>query len=394
MNDRWTYGLMNGDSVHMDVARLLHHAFAGPVDGCLEWMRGAGFENFRVVTDDGRTLGCLLRIPMGQFFGGRSVPMVGIAGVAVAPEARGAGVARWMMARAMRELRAEGVALSGLYASTQALYRQVGFEQAGHRSLITIPLATVGCRERAGEVRPLTDADEPARRACYRDFAARFNGLLDRGDYLWTRTRKNRETAYTGFGVFVGDAIEGYAFVHQSRKDSGRHNLVLSDLAYTTPAAGRRLLGFLSDFQTMADDLRFYAGPAHPLLTLMPLQKYAVERFEYWMTRLVDVRAALQARGYAPGVEASARFEITDESCPDNAGLWTLAVRRGAGRLDRGGSSGPLIRADIRGLAMLYTGFMSPHEAGLAGLLDATPPDLDAITPIFAGPTPWMTDMF
>src|SRR4051812_31444593 len=114
-----------------ELGAILGGSFAFPALETEPWLAGAGFENVRVVRDRKRALGCLLLIPMGQFFGGRSLPMVGIAGVGVGLSDRGRGVARFLMAEALREIAARGFALSTLYPATQTLYRAVGYERAG-----------------------------------------------------------------------------------------------------------------------------------------------------------------------------------------------------------------------------------------------------------------------
>lgn len=389
---------MKGDADLRAVARLINLCFTGPVDRTEEWARSAGVENVRVLRDGvGPPGASLMRIPMGQFFGGRSVPMVGIAGVAVGPEDRGRGLARELMERAMVELAGEGVPLSGLYASTQALYRQVGFEQCGHWCRVTLPVAQIGVRERAMAVRELTDADTPAVEACYRAFASRFNGPLDRGAYVWGRVRKYRDEAFRPFGVFdEGGRLEGYLFLAQRRKDdTGRQDLHLTDLAFLTPRAGRRLLTLLGDYSTIVDDATFLGGPVHPVLALMPMQSYTVQRREYWMLRVLSVKGALEARGYLPAAAARLTLEVEDVLVPVNAGAWTLSVEGGRASVTRGAAPGvPAIRCGIRGLAPLYTGFFTGREAALAGLLEGPDEALDAATAIFSGGTPWMADMF
>ena len=64
------------------VTRLIVHAFAGTADGTQEWLKGSGLEHIRVVKAgaDLPAESCLLRVPMAQFFGGRSVSMLGVAG--------------------------------------------------------------------------------------------------------------------------------------------------------------------------------------------------------------------------------------------------------------------------------------------------------------------------
>ena len=61
-------------------------------------------------------------------------------------------------------------------------------------------------------------------------------------------------------------------------------------------------------------------------------------------------------------------------------------------RAREGGRGG--LRVDVRGLAALYSGRLSPEELRVTGLLDGEPRDLAAAALAFAGPAPWMPDMF
>ncbi len=395
------YGAITSDGDIKGVARLISHAFAGPQDKSEEWVRAGGPENLRVLRDRSGPAACLLRVPMGQFFGGRSVPMVGIAGVAVGPESRGRGLARRIMQESMRELAAEGVPLSALYASTQALYRQVGFEQAGHWFGVRLPLHRIDVREKGRALRALGDADMPAVHECYRAFASRFSGPLDRGPYVWKRVRVMRDEVYHGFGIEgAGGGLDGYVFLTQRRKpETGRHDVVLTDLVFLTPEAGRQLLAFLGDFATVGDDAVFMAGPVHPALTLLGQQKYDVQKRDYWMLRVVDVKRAIEARGYAKAVAATVRFEIVDDLIEANTGTWTVRIEGGRATAARGpggsaGNGGESVRCNIRGAAALYSGFLTGREAALAGLVEGPGEALDSATAIFSGGTPWMADMF
>src|SRR5204863_3657876 len=129
----------------------------------LPWLNKAGRENVRVLREGREPIACLLLLPMGQFFGGRPVPTVGVAAVGVAPHLRGRGAAARVMSSALREIRAAGTPLSALYPATQVLYRKVGYEQAGGRFEITIPAGALGLvggpDEGRLDVRPATAAD-------------------------------------------------------------------------------------------------------------------------------------------------------------------------------------------------------------------------------------------
>lgn len=395
-----------------EVFRVMRLAFTGEEPGQRQWLATMGIDNLRAMRParDAKPDAVVSLVRMGQHFGGRIVPMTGIVGVAVAPECRGGGVAQQMMAGALREAREAGTPISTLYASTQSLYRKAGYEQAGSRFKITIRPDQIGVRERALHVRPITNDDADAVIDCARRFASHYDGTLVReGEaggrgwdaYCWQRVRENRETRFTGFAAECpddGSRINGYLFMHQGRSPHrGRQSLALSDLAFTTPEAGRRLLAFLSDYAMIADEASFFGSPTHPILSLMPLQKYQVEHFDYWMMRITDLPKALEARGYLPGVRASIDLEVTDAIIPENAGAWRIEVEGGSARVTKGksgGSRGAFIRCDIRALASLYSGFTTPAQARLLGWIEGDDQAVKAASSIFPGSTPWMNDMF
>jgi predicted acetyltransferase len=378
------------------VSRILSHAFAFPPEQAGEWFQKAGLDQARILRSPAGPVGCLMRLPMGQYFGGRDVPMLGIAGVGVAPEARGQGLALELMRQAVLEAHAEGFALSCLYASTQALYRQVGYEQAGHRFFYRLPLATIGVRERTGALVPLTLADHPAVEECYRAFAREHNGAVARGRYVWGRVRELRGETFHGFGVpRPGGGLDGYIFITQRRSPTTfRQEIGISDMAFLTAEAGRRILGFLADFGTIGDEAQFFAGPHHLILMLMGQQRFKSEFKDYWMVRVTDVKAALESRGYPDSLDAEISLHVADELVPENSGAWTLRVRDGAGLVERKTAARAGLSLDAGALAALYCGFLSPGQLRLIGRAQADARSESMAAAVFAGPTPGMSEMF
>ncbi len=375
------------------IARFLHFAFASPMDQALVWIERAGLDNFRILKDQGTPVASLVRFPMGEFFGGRSVRLAGIAGVAVPPEFRGRGYALRMMQLTLQEAAADGYALCGLYASTQTLYRKVGFEQSGHRFRVEMPISSLAIRERDGGIVPLGEQDMPAITECYRTFAQAHDGLMDRGEYLWRRVRVLRESEYAPFGVRnAAGGLDGYFFLHQHRRtDNGKQNLELSDLVFNTPQAGRRLLGLLSDFSTMAETLAFFGGPTHPALLLLPQQKYSITARDNHLTRVLDVRAAIEQRGFHPGVRAEVHIEISDDLIRANNGRFVVQVRDGSGNIQPGGKGS--VRLTSNALASVFCGFVTPTQAAMLGWAEGSARDLEAAN-VFVGSTPWVVDQY
>jgi len=89
--------------------------------------------------DGGRMLAAAKYFDMVQWWHGRSLPMAGVAGVTVAPEARGRGLGRALMTALLTEIAARGYPLSALYPSTMTIYRSVGYEAAGGMYQVSMP---------------------------------------------------------------------------------------------------------------------------------------------------------------------------------------------------------------------------------------------------------------
>ena len=134
MTKTFEYGVPSEPDELAVLGEMMRHAFGMAPNYLETYMRRLGRESFRCVKAQGKVAGGLAIYTLGQWFGGRSVPMAGLAAVAIPPEGRGAGVARTLLVRTLTELHGNGVALSALYPATHTLYRSVGYEQAGNRA--------------------------------------------------------------------------------------------------------------------------------------------------------------------------------------------------------------------------------------------------------------------
>lgn len=353
------------------VERVLADAFATSPDGARAWLAVAGHDLVRVLRRGGDVVAAALVIPMGQFFGGRSVPMVGLAGVAVTPAARGggtSGVGGALMRAVLDEVRGTGQPLVTLYASTMSFYRRFGFEMAGLYQVWEAPMASLG---RGGGVPPTVrryrEEDDEAMRACYRRIAAHRNGACDRGDYLWDRVRSHRGEPATGF-VVEGDGaadggIDGYVWLRQlpGQSQMDRFLLEVRDAEAATPEAAQAIVALLSGYGSICDRMRSQGTPTHPMLLAMREHQLACGTMEHWLLRLLDVRGALAARGYRGGAAGALPLAVEDEADASNGGAMTLEVSDGSGAV-REGASGDVLRITARSLAALYAGAVSAFE--------------------------------
>jgi len=384
-------------ALEADLAPLgdaLAHAFGFPPEEAKLWFERSGIENIRTLKRGGRLCGGLIEIPMAQWFGGRSVSMMGVAGVGVFTEERGRGVAAQLMLSMLRESRARGFALSTLYPATVSLYRRVGYERAGARFSIAFdPRACEVARVPEITIAEVRETPEDVV-ALYAATARRCPGVLDRGPYVWTRVSKPRGHVTKTFTASHGGVLEGYVVLsHTSAGDST--NVLVTDLAATTSRAARAILRLLVEYRSLATVVKWHGGPSDLFTNLLPERHHEISLTDYFMVRVVDVARALSARGWPLGASGALTLEVKDASMPENSGLYTLELEGGEGKVAAGERAGaPRVTITERGLAALYTGHAPAHVLADAGWLEADDTARALLDAWFGGPYPVMRDFF
>lgn len=374
------------------ITEILYWAFTGSPADVAPHLDRMGLSSIRVIRDGDRAVGCLAIIWMGQWFGGVSIPMAGIAAVGVAPDARGQGAAGHLMREALAEARAKGFPLSALYPATQPVYRSVGYEQAGCRWELRLPTASIDVKDRALDLELILPEEHEAIAAVYAARARLTPGHLDRDATMWERIRKPKGEPPRGIKVTNSGRIEGYVYLNKQVGERNLATLTALDAVALTGKAARRLLTLFADHRSLAPGVILNLPPGDPMLALLREQSATARAPFLWMLRLLDVPAALSRRGYPPGITGELHLRVRDELFPDNAGDWLLEVADGRGQVRRGGRGS--FQAHVRGLAALYSGFQSPPGAVALGLLDASEAEMRIAAALFAGPAPWMPDMF
>jgi predicted acetyltransferase len=374
------------------VADLIAQAFFIPPERCAAYVKQVGKETLRAARLETDICGGLVLLPMGQFWGGRSVPMTGFAAVVVSPEHRSRGVGVQMMTAALRELHDHHIPLATLYPATVPLYRKVGFEIAGSNAGIKIPLAAIDLREDIVTVRPARDDDRPTLRSLYKRYAAEHNGMLDRSDTLWKRVEDFRGLKRLGYLLEHAGAPEGYFFIGQDHTKEGKRYLDIGDLVVTSPAAARRFWQFLADHRSMVEFATMLGPPNDPLLWMLREPTRTLVDMPNWMLRIVRVADALEKRGYTPGLSTEIHLRVHDELLPQNTGDYLLRVDDGRASVSPGGRGS--IQLSINGLAALYSGAARVADLAAIGLLHGPEEELAPAEALFAGPAPWMRDAF
>ena len=316
--------------------------------------------------------------------------MTGIGGVGIEPEHRAGGMATALMRSVVEELQANGCALSTLYPATQPVYRRVGYELAGSYLNWSVSSELIDTRDRELDIE-LTD-DRATFVDLYSARARTTHGNLDRSEWYWDRVLEPPKTTQHRYVVKGPDGPEGYVLFTQPTPSGWKYDLALRDVVALTPRAARRLWTFFADHRSFAAKVKWTGPAGDPFTLALREQSWDLDRSWSWMLRIVDVERALTERGYAATLETELTLAIVDDLLPANNATFTLGVSGGKGSVSRDGKSD--LKIDIRGLAPLYTSFMTADDLKVAGYIEGPDEALSRATAIFAGGAPWLADSF
>jgi predicted acetyltransferase len=352
--------------------------------------------DWAVFDESGRMIAKATDRAQGHWFGGRLVPACGIAGVIVAPELRGTGLARLVLTHLLHAARGRGAVIATLFRTSPEVYRAFGCEEVGAMTRVAVPAAVLAelARPRGVLLRPAEAHDVAAVLDAYRALARAGSGLMERSGPLFDTSPEAVLAGHDGLTVAVeGGAVAGYASWDREPgyDESGR--LRVSDLIAHTADATTALLAMLGSWSRVTPTISLRLPDPDPAPLLASFVGTRVESREPWMLRVLDAAGAVAARGWPAPVSGAVDLAIDDDLCPWNTGPHRLVLGGGEGRLEPGGSGA--VRLTMRGFALLYAGGAGPAILRRAGMLSGGGAESDAfLAAATAGPVPALLDYF
>jgi predicted acetyltransferase len=325
----------------------------------------------------GADLGCYLVGGIRQRFGGRPVPAVAVAGVAVRPEARGLGAGGALMRDLVGTARESGAALAPLWGAVPRFYRRWGWglcERAlTHRVRVDALLPLRGRGE------PLRDPPFDAWLPVWTEHVAGYDAAVELPAWLVEAADAEADDpdehhhllAWTEAG-----RTTGLVRFSQRRSSGGLHGVVVTDVtrfAAVTGEALRGLLHLVASSDGQGEEIVFAAGrlPArHPLLHLLPDPHRGWLRTEgafCWMQRVTDLGVALRARGWDPRVRGGVTLAVDDPLAVEASRL-RVDVEDGGVEVREGGDGE--LRLSAATLASWYCGALDLVTALRLGLAE------------------------
>lgn len=327
------------------------------------------------------------------------VPCAAVTVVGVAPDWRRRGVLTRMMRQQLDDVRDRGAEpYAALYASESTIYGRFGYGIAAPNASFELERAWTALH-RAGPVDDVVLVDASTARdrfpAIHDAHRRQRGGLMGRPEAWWEdwlgHDEADERDGYSPrFHALLDD--RGYA-VYRVKPDWGptgaRSTLRVIELVANDPDALAALYGFVFAVDLVATIVVPQRPVDDPLPYLSAYRGRIKERRSegLWL-RLVDVGAALTARGYH--ADGQLTIEVADAFCPWNAGTWELEVADGSAGCRRADRA-PDLALDTADLASISLGGVTATELAWAGRIEErTPGALRTADRLFATDlAPW-----
>ncbi len=317
---------------------------------------------------------------------GETIPLGGIGGVAVAPEARKEKIAYWMMLRAVQIMEQNGTPLSVLYPFLHRFYRRLGWGMIGKVVRYKFDPSTLPKYSGKENVIPvITYEDQEEVMECYNHYGEQRNGLIERDEPRWFEKTFKNELCYAYRSTESG-RIEGYILYKYRPLPHDTHFLVtdldLREFVWTNRQSFRGLISFLSSQSDQVRAIVFHDQSGLPFEQIFsePISVEGQRNFELGaetatigtnlMGRIIQLRRVLKMMGKKSNLQGKVTFKVTDDLNSNNNQPLTVNFDNGNTEFLRKDSADVVLSTDIATLSSIYWGGLRLQEAKWLGLVE------------------------
>ncbi|HEY0303315.1 MAG TPA: GNAT family N-acetyltransferase [Longimicrobiales bacterium] len=373
------------DSEKRTIAQLWGHAFPGErsveerIRSLEDGKPYGGLDITFVAELRGRIVGAFRAYKMAEAINGTLMPMMGLASVAVSPDARRRGVGKTMCRYALAHARERGDFVSVLYPFRPDFYHSLGWGLAGELHSYRFRPESLSLDDNSLNVRMAALDDSDGMTACYDRVARRSNGPILRTPYAWKAMFADTPSHAI---VYDQAGIKGYAVLiygkGQSRESRPLH---VREIVAESKDAYCGLLGWISEQRDLWREVRYDARIEENFALRLSEPRPPGERHArtLWdpvariirgpMFRIVNIQEALARRTYDPDLSFTLRLTVFDAEVDENRGECRVVFEKGRAETGAwtGGRADAEMTTRINNLSQIFVGEISATAATLLG---------------------------
>ncbi len=315
---------------------------------------------------DGVLQAQLQLIPFQTYIQQQKIAMGGIAGVSTWPENRRQGLVDQLLRHVLQLMREQGQSVSFLHPFYFPFYRKYGWELYAEYMQYTIPTALLPAKVQTDGAIKRDVRDLELLNAIYEQYASEYNGTLVRDPQWWQSAKLRAENIRTAVYYAADGQAQGYVLYTIADKEMN-----ISELAYTTEEARQGLWTYISNHDSMVQQVKLRAPMDDGLPYLLQDPRIDQQRIPYFMARIVSMPTFVEQYMFAKGIGGQLTIAVSDRVADWNDGIWRIvwdeygqATVEQVADVERSQQSANVVhlQADIRVWSALLLGYKRPHE--------------------------------
>lgn len=319
---------------------------------------------------------------------GKTMEMAYIVGVATDPTARRSGVGREILIASLEELRRKGHSLNILMPSLAGFYQPYGWDLYCHQWLRRLPLEELRkLADRTLDYR-LVDMDNEEKLAkslidlakIYESYTKNTSGYAVRDEKHWRRLLKS--ISLEGLNIVIAYAENkpvGYMFYKL-----GEEEIMVPEIAYATRQGQKAMLGYLYNHRSQGSSIRWNEGLQDTSYVFYPNGKEGNEVFPFMMSRVVDVKKALEEVPKVLNKDFSIKIKIEDSLADWNNGVFAISNKNNIFEVIKDEDENNAdINMSVGALGLMLFGKLNASELAFENRLNGAEKAIEILTKVY-----------
>ncbi|SHN37171.1 GNAT family N-acetyltransferase [Gracilibacillus kekensis] len=334
-------------------------------------------------------------IPFAVHLHGKKLRMGGVAAVASWPEHRRGGKIKQLLKEALSDMKTKGQTISYLHPFSIPFYRKYGWEVTFAKQDFQIPISHFSKTWNGkGDVRRAEPTEQSIEQLnkVYTSYIDDYTGSLYR-DGQWWQHRIFDKKQTIAFAYNESNVLEGYIIYNVKER-----KLTIKDMAFSTLNGRKLIYQFLSNHDSMVDDVFVSLPEGDPITLLVDEPRFKQSISPYFMSRIVDVEQFLTLfpfrieEKFQPFV-----LKVEDTFLEENNGYYEFNpdhLRIDVTKLEKLNTSIPLVSVNIQQLSSIMLNYRRPTELRDLEMIKGDVEAVQELDKILPNQTPYFPDFF
>lgn len=330
--------------------------------------------------DNDKLISQIAVYPMQVNIHGKIFNMGGVTGVGTYPEYASFGLAKKLIAQALKEMIDRKQTISYLYPYSIPYYRKKGWEIISDKMSFSIADHQLPMLSEVPGMMRRVDVEHQDLYDVYNNYATCHHGAMIRGQLEWMEYwRWDSDDLIAAIYYDKDETPKGYLLYFIENDE-----FKVKEIVYLTQEARTGIWNYISAHRSMVTTVTGHQYKLEPLAFLLEDGEISEQIKPYFMARIVDVENFLKQFPFKE-INDSICFKVTDPLIEQNCDYFTLSFNNKIPTISKGQKQKNIVECDIQTLTTMLMNYRRPQylqhierlyaDLHVIGLLELTIPD-------------------